>query len=133
LLNSIRDMPRHRVDSAADGILDLGDDVAASIREAFRFNVKRILADLKAEGVLQQDIAKKLDMPSSQLSRWTGMGMIPHASTLDQFILVVNRFLPVAKRIKPEDLFRDPEGSENAKEDLIKELARRAGYEIHKP
>jgi hypothetical protein len=129
LLNSIRDMPRHGVDSAADGILDLGDDVAASIREAFRFNVKRILADLKAEGVLQQDIAKKLDMPTS---RWTGMGMIPHASTLDQFILVVNRFLPVEKRIKPEDLFRDPEGSENAKEDLIRELARRAGFKIEK-
>ncbi len=107
-----------------------GADVAASTREAFRFNVDRILTYLKTLGIDQKDVAARLKVPSSHLSRWRNKGMVPNADALDHFILNVNKLLPADRRIKPEDLFRDPEGFETAGEDLVRELLRRAGYDI---
>ena len=128
MLNLFRDLPTNRLHSRPDENLGLGDDVAASIRETLSYNLKRILADLKAEtGILQQEVAKRMDMSPSHFSAWVGRGV---PTRLDEFISVVNRFYGDDKRIKPEDLFRDREAVERATKDLVLELAKRAGYEL---
>lgn len=103
--------------------------MAASIREAFGASITRILAELKTVGVLQKDVAARMDIHSAQISRWKD-GMIPTADVLDEFIAVANKALPPAKRIEPSDLFGDPQ---RRQADFVVELARRAGYEVKKP
>ena len=115
MFNISRDLPNSR---AERGRTSEDYEVAASVREYFGKNVTRLLTELRAKGVLQKDIAERLELHTTQLSHWKA-GNVPEADTLQAFIDLVNEF---GVPCEPEDLFINP----------LKALARREGYRLVK-
>jgi transcriptional regulator with XRE-family HTH domain len=99
----------------------LEDDVAASIQKSFQASLTRLLKELKNQGVTQAKIAADMNVPSSLLSQMKSGDYEPTFNQLARLLEALNRY----RKVEPEDLFRH-----DNRDDLIKELARRAGYKI---
>jgi len=109
-----------------------GQDVAASIKENFKANMRRIFNELRAKGVSQADIADKIGVDRSQFSRYM-LGHLPRLSNLQKMLDAFNEYMPV----DPEDLFRDPEKTKRDDSDGIRAFTKfiqstleNAGYEL---
>ncbi len=105
----------------------LGEDVAASIRENFRANIGRIFDTLRdTQGVTQTRLAEKMGVPLSLLSQMRSGKYFPSVDQMQRLLNVLNEYMDV----QPEDLIKNPH--KKAAEDLLVELARRAGYTLVK-
>lgn len=105
----------------------LGAAVAASIREIFRANLSRILAEKR---VNQRDLATKLGVAPEVISRWKSARSFPETAEIDK---LVNEL-----KIHPEELFLDPKrlrlapggDLESALVDGIRRSLKEAGYDV---
>jgi len=95
--------------------------VAASVRENFGANLRRLLADARRDtGMTQETFAEKLGVLPQKVSQWKA-GVFPRPEQIDAIAAALD--VPAA------ELFRDREA---AVENLISELAKRAGFEVVK-
>ena len=101
-------------------------EVAASVREAFRLSIQAILRDLHARGVRQATIAERMGWAPSMISKMKNGTYYPGPEVMDELLRVLNDYTTV----EAVDFFRVPGATREA--DLLRDLARLAGYEIVK-
>jgi transcriptional regulator with XRE-family HTH domain len=104
----------------------LGDDVAASrVRDIFRSNLDRLLAEKRAAGVDAKTIAARMGIGATKLSQWRIGEAFPRPEQIDR--------IAEALGVKAESLFRENVIVETRDLDAaIRELAALLGYRLSK-
>lgn len=125
MLNMYGQLPTHRVDSAANGNLSLGTDVAASIRHNFRVNFTRMLDELKAKGVSHKAFAKLVHVKAPVISQLKSGKFFPGPELLQA--------IAEAGGISADELIKDPNKPKVSVQEIARHLLEQAGFRVIKP